>query len=582
MRISAVSKITYAVVAGLVVLTGVSRTLADEQINKEREAVSRQAEFKQLGIDLANASDFLTNEARRYAIFGNKQHFDAYWKEVKEIKTRDRVVNKLKELGAPAGELALIEEAKKNSDALIKTEDAAMNAVAAGDLSRAQNLMFNSQYDADKAIIVKPLNQFQKKMNDRAAQEALEARESAENLNNIANMLSYASAFAFIAILFFVFGRGLIAPIGRLTNAMSDMADGNLDREVPDTGLNNEVGDMGRALLSIKDSVARRAQQQNEEQLEAQKIIVARLGEGLANMRAGRLNAPINRAFPEDYEVLRQDFNDAMATMAELMQKVTHTAGSVRGGASEVSGAAQDLAHRIENQASSLEESAIAVGKLSESIKSSSKTASEAAILARTAHTDATAGGQQMVSAVEAMNEIDSSSRRVEEVLGLIEGIAFQTNLLALNAGVEAARAGEAGKGFAVVATEVRALAQRSSDAAKDITDIIKSSARNVSVGVDVINQTQASLGAIVTGMSELSDMIDNLATASKGQAAAIHQVDQVVGQMNQITQQNAALVEESSAAARSLLSEADELGQLVHHFSVDDAGDTSNLRAAA
>ena len=174
-----------------------------------------------------------------------------------------------------------------------------------------------------------------------------------------------------------------------------------------------------------------------------------------------------------------------------------------------------------------------------------------------------------MHQTVEAMNQIAASSQKMEEIVGLIEGIAFQTNLLALNAGVEAARAGEAGRGFAVVATEVRALAQRSSDAAKDITDIIKSSGRDVAQGVTMIGQTQAALAQIVISTQELSDMIETIAAASREQSNTILQVDSAVSNMDRTTQQNAALVEQSSASARSLSTEANGLSGLVRQFDI-------------
>ena len=187
-----------------------------------------------------------------------------------------------------------------------------------------------------------------------------------------------------------------------------------------------------------------------------------------------------------------------------------------------------------------------------------------------------------MAHAVEAMNQIAESSRKMGEIVGLIEGIAFQTNLLALNAGVEAARAGEAGKGFAVVATEVRALAQRSADAAKDITGIIQSSGRDVVQGVAMISQTQAALNQIVTSTQDLSEMINHIATASREQSASIMQVDAVVADMDRNTQQNAALVEQSTAAARSLAHEANTMGTLVEHFDVGEHRYDAGQRWAA
>jgi methyl-accepting chemotaxis protein len=374
----------------------------------------------------------------------------------------------------------------------------------------------------------------------------------------------------------------LSSPLVKLTGAMQDMAGGNLDRDIPGATLTDEVGDIGRALAAIKDSVAARSKAAGEGQMAVQRQIVGALGEALSALKAGRLTTSIDQPFPGDYEQLRADFNDAVAAMAGLMREVMDAADAVSNGANEISAAAADLAARTESQAASLEESSAAVRELTHSASSTAQTAAEASNLARAAQASASGSGDTMNQTVAAMNQIAASSRQMEEIVGLIEGIAFQTNLLALNAGVEAARAGEAGRGFAVVANEVRALAQRSSDAAKDITGIIQSSGRDVAQGVTMIGQTQAALAQIVTSTQELSDMIATIATASHEQSASIMQVDSAVSDMDRSTQQNAALVEQSSAAARSLSTEANGLTALVQQFEIGRTGAKTRLRRAA
>ncbi len=413
-----------------------------------------------------------------------------------------------------------------------------------------------------------------------AKKAGADAKAQADRYNQIAQMLI---AFVLVAAagVMLLFRHRLTLPLARLTDAMQDMARGNIDRDIPGEYLTDEVGDIGRALAAIKDSVAERSRVEAEGQMDVQRQVVGALGDGLAALKAGRLTASIDRAFPGEYESLRNDFNDALATMADLMRQVTNAAHAVRNGASEISAAASDLASRTESQAASLEESSAAVRELTQSASSTAQTADEASRLAREAQNSASTSGDVMTRTVEAMNQIAGSSRRMEEIVSLIEGIAFQTNLLALNAGVEAARAGDAGKGFAVVANEVRALAQRSTDAAKDITGIIQSSGRDVVQGVTMINQTQSALVQIVSSTQELSEMIDHIAVSSREQSAAIMQVDAVVADMDRSTQQNAALVEQSTAAARSLSSEAQSMGTLVERF--DLGGRTGgNWRQAA
>jgi methyl-accepting chemotaxis protein len=411
--------------------------------------------------------------------------------------------------------------------------------------------------------------------------EGVGGKAAAARARAIANTLILVSAVLGLVVVLVMRAR-VIAPLGRLTDAMTDMAAGNLDRMVPGATLRDEVGDIGRALVSIKDSTAARARHEAEAHAAVQQQVVSALGEGLSALQKGQLATRISQRFPGEYEQLRQDFNATIETMAQLIRQLCLSASSVNNGAAEISNAAADLARRTEAQAASLEESAAAIRELTRSVTGSAQTASDAAAMARTACTSAVGGGEVMAQAVLAMDQIAQSSRRMEEIVGLIEGIAFQTNLLALNAGVEAARAGEAGKGFAVVATEVRALAQRSAEAAKDISGIIQSSGREVTTGVDMIGQTKAVLGQIVTGTSALAAMIDTLETASRDQSEAILQVDTVVGEMDRVTQQNAALVEESTAASRNLAHEAASLSALVGRFDLGPhAQDGRSLMAA-
>lgn len=302
------------------------------------------------------------------------------------------------------------------------------------------------------------------------------AGADAKKLIDRYTMLSQLLCVLVLAVatsVFLLFRHRLTVPLVRLTEAMADMADGNLDRDIPGAALTDEVGDIGRALFAIMQSVAARSQAVADGQMAVQRHVVDALGEGLSALQAGRLNAAITCPFPIEFEKLRTNYNAAIARIASLMREVTDAADAVSNGANEISAAAADLAARTEGQAASLEESSAAVRELSHSASSTAQIAAEANTLARMAQSSAKGSGESMNLTVAAMSQIAASSRKMEEIVNLIEGIAFQTNLLALNAGVEAARAGEAGRGFAVVATEVRALAQRSSDAAKDISGII-------------------------------------------------------------------------------------------------------------
>ncbi|MBT0669972.1 methyl-accepting chemotaxis protein [Novosphingobium profundi] len=371
---------------------------------------------------------------------------------------------------------------------------------------------------------------------------------------------------ACVSVLALLYNR-VIRPLAALTRAMEEMARGNLDTAVPGREGRDEIGAIARALEAIKEAVAERARRRAEEQAAAQRVVVDELAAGLGALKGGKIDCAITTQFPPDYERLRTDFNETISRLGEVLGEVAEASGNVNNGAGEIASAADDLASRTTAQAAALEQSAAAVRELRESVADTARVANDARQNALETEHEAEEGSQIMVRASNAMEAISKSSQRMAEIVTLIDGIAFQTNLLALNAGVEAARAGEAGKGFAVVATEVRALAERSAEAAREISGIIQTSGGEVGNGVEMLERTREALGKIVVRTGELANMIGKIADSANEQSNAIGQVDQVVGQMDTTTQQNAALVEESTAASRSLAQEAQRMGQLVGRF---------------
>ena len=355
---------------------------------------------------------------------------------------------------------------------------------------------------------------------------------------------------------------------------MEALAAGDIDRPIERAEYQDCVGRLARAMRQFRDdAIARREAERKAADAQSQKVIVMSLGSGLQQLTAGNLSHRIDQAFPEEYEQLRRDFNGAMDELQQLMGSVSHTAEGIRTGSTEISQASDDLSRRTEQQAASLEETAASVGQVTEAVRQIAKSAVHVNETVNNAHANATSGGRIVDEAVGAMDNIEKSAQEIAQIINVIDGIAFQTNLLALNAGVEAARAGDAGKGFAVVANEVRALAQRSADAAKDIKGLIERSTKQVGSGVQLVGQSGEALARIVQQVAEVSTLMTQITQSTEAQANNLQQVNAAVGQMDKMTQQNASMVEESTAAARGLASEADHLTELVSRFSV---GETS------
>ena len=301
--------------------------------------------------------------------------------------------------------------------------------------------------------------------------------------------------------------------------------------------------------------------------------VVGALADGLKRLAEGDLTAQIHAEFHGVYVRIRDDFNSTAASLRSALTRVLQTTGAIRGGADEISSASDDLSRRTEQQAATLEETAAALDQITATVRRSADGARQASDAATGARQEAERSGKVVSEAVAAIHDIQRSSAQISSIIGVIDEIAFQTNLLALNAGVEAARAGEAGKGFAVVAQEVRALAQRSAEAAKEIKALISSSGSQVERGVRLVTDTGGALTAIVDRVANIDGLISEIAASAQEQATALGQVNTAVNQMDQVTQQNAAMVEEATAAAAQLKREAAELAQLVARFEVGETG---------
>ena len=307
-----------------------------------------------------------------------------------------------------------------------------------------------------------------------------------------------------------------------------------------------------------------------EAQARAMHMVVSSFGEGLKGLASRDLTSRITAALPEGYRGLQADFNTALDRLSAAMAEISHTAGDIASSAAQISVASQDLSQRTERQAASLEKSAAAMDQITATVGKSAENAKQANSKALDAKRDADLGSDVVKRTMRAMHDIAHSSGEIGNIIGVIDEIAFQTNILALNAGVEAARAGEAGRGFAVVASEVRALAQRSAEAAKQIKTLVQTSENQVTSGVKLVEESGLALSRIVDDITKITALMNDIAGAQEEQAVALGEVNAAVGHMDQSTQQNAAMVEQSTAASKSLADDAKVLADLVAGFRMD------------
>jgi methyl-accepting chemotaxis protein len=417
--------------------------------------------------------------------------------------------------------------------------------------------------------------------------------------------LAAAIAIAIGLISIVLISRSLAKPIRKLDEAMTRLAGGDLAVEPPAFGRRGVYASIARAFERIKlamvedDRQARAATARREEreaneivrrQSEAERAAAAReqeqtvgaLAEACERLSDGNLTFRISAEFPPGYQKVKDDFNEAIAQMQRAIAVISDSVRGIRVNADSVAHASDDLSRRTEQEAATLEETAAALGQITRTVKKAAESALHAREVVVAADGDAKKGAVVVKQAVEAMDGIAKSAQQITHIIGVIDEIAFQTNLLALNAGVEAARAGDAGRGFAVVASEVRALAQRSAEAAKEIKGLISASTAQVGHGVELVAETGAALERIMAQVADVNAVIAGIAAGAREQSTGLDEVNIALGRMDQATQQNAAMVQQSTATSRSLSHETMELSRLVDQFEIDDSAARSDESAEA
>jgi methyl-accepting chemotaxis protein len=506
----------------------------------------------------------------------------------------------------------------KQAEALVPAQKAQMDEILAGvdDLEALANKAVDQRKAGDAKGAIETMTAVNDKMNALVAKMQTNNNALTDRMNNGADAVSArvnkaidwslailgALTLAAMALGVYIAQAGIAAPLTRLHRRMVALAEGDTANEIEGRDRRDEVGQMASAVSVFRDNAIERirleAQAETDRNLseseraehEAQKAAeaanlqkaVQSLGDGLKRLADGDLVTRIDTRFADHLDQLRQDFNNSLDKLNDAMRAVGSNARAINAGANEIRTSADELSKRTEQQAASVEETAAALEEITTTVKDAAKRAEEASQLVARTRTGAEKSGEIVRKAVSAMQQIEQSSVEIGNIIGVIDDIAFQTNLLALNAGVEAARAGEAGKGFAVVAQEVRELAQRSANAAKEIKSLITTSGAHVQTGVSLVDETGKALDVIVAEVQEINQHVHAIAEASREQSVGLQEINTAVNSMDHGTQQNAAMVEESTAASHNLATEAAALTALLDQFRVTGTESGQAFKAPA
>jgi methyl-accepting chemotaxis protein len=504
-----------------------------------------------------NGSSYLTNEVRAYAVTGDQSHYDNYWNEINTLKNRDIGVANLKEIGITAEEQEKIDAMSALSNNLVPLESAAMDLTAEGRQEEAIEDVYGAEYYSTIGEINAIKEEFLSMLDTRAENHVNDLIAQSDQMQSLTLLFILIVAALQVVNVTAVMLR-MILPIKKLQREMEEIARGNLSSTLDMTANTSEIGRLTHAIVEMKAEL---------------KQYIGDISDKLTNIANGNLNLTVDIDYIGDFQPIKASLVTILDSLNSTISQISIATSQVDQGSGQIANAAQTLAQGSTEQAATVQELSTSVRDIADKTKKNAEMAGESAALADSIRQSAEKGSRQMSEMVAAVGAINQAGQDISRVMKVIDDIAFQTNILALNAAVEAARAGQHGKGFAVVSEEVRNLAAKSGDAAKETGALIANSIEKAELGSRIANETAASLAEIVAGIGNSNRIASEIATSSGEQSSGIEVVNNGIDQVAQVVQQNSATAEESAAASEELSGQSSMLRQLIAQFKLRDGG---------